>query len=292
MEQIEYSAPKTLRQAVELLAANGQQARMLAGGTDILVQLRGRRRSAKVLVDAKGIPQLNRLSYSRRSGLELGAAVPCYRIYQDATVSKAYPGLIDAASLIGGIQIQGRATVGGNLCNSAPSGDTIPPLIVLGAECKIAGPDGDRIVKAEDFCTGPGRNVLQPGELLVSMHFPTPVPHSGANYLRFIPRNEMDIAVAGVASSVVLDARGRNFLSARISLASVAPTPVFAKAAAESLAGKPVSEEAIEEAAELAIKASKPINDMRGTIPQRNHLVGVLTRRTLRNAIKRARGEE
>jgi CO/xanthine dehydrogenase FAD-binding subunit len=292
LEQIEFVAPKTLRQAVEVLAAKGQNARMLAGGTDILVQLRGRRRSANVLVDAKTIPQLNRLSYSRRNGLELGAAVPCYRIYQDATIAEAYPGLIDAASLIGGIQIQGRASIGGNLCNSAPSGDSIPPVIVLGGVCRIDGPDGTRQVASEDFCTGPGRNVLQPGELLVSIRFPPPKPHSGANYLRFIPRNEMDIAVAGVGSYVELDSRGQNFVSARISLASVAPTPVFAQAAADSLAGKSVSDEAIEEAAELAMKACKPINDMRGTVQQRVHLVGVLTRRTLRNAIRRARGEE
>lgn len=292
MEEIEYVAPKTIRRAVAVLSADGREARMLAGGTDILVQLRSRRRSTQVLVDAKSIPQLNRLSYSRRGGLELGAAVPCYQIYENAAISKAYPGLIDAASLIGGIQIQGRATIGGNLCNSAPSGDSIPPLIVLGAVCNIAGPGGTRQVAAEDFCTGPGRNVLGRGELLVSMHFPPPVPHSGANYLRFIPRNEMDIAVAGVASSVVLDARGQRFVSARISLASVAPTPVFARAASHSLEGKPVSEEAIEEAAQLAMKDCKPINDMRGTIPQRIHLVGVLTRRTLRTAIKRARGEE
>lgn len=289
MEQIEYVAPKTLRQAVAVLAANGQDARMLAGGTDILVQLRSRRRSAHVLVDAKTIPQLNRLSYNRRSGLELGAAVPCYRIYENAAISKAYPGLIDAAALIGGIQIQGRASIGGNLCNSAPSGDSIPPLIVLGGVCNIAGPGGTREVGVEDFCTAPGRNVLQPGELLVSIHFSPPVPHSGANYLRFIPRNEMDIAVAGVASSVVLDPGGRRFVSARISLASVAPTPVFARAASQSLVGKPVSDETIEEAAQLAMADCKPINDMRGTIQQRVHLVGVLTRRTLRTAIQRAK---
>ena len=289
MQQIEYTAPKTLKRAIAILAANGEKARMLAGGTDILVQLRSQRRRVSVLVDAKTIPQLNRLSYTQKGGLTLGAAVPCYRVYQDATVNRVYPGLIDAAELIGGIQIQGRASIGGNLCNSAPSGDCIPALIVLGAVCNIIGPDGPRQVPAATFCTGPGRNVLQPNELLVSINLPTPVAQSGAKFLRFIPRNEMDIAVANVATWVTLDRKGQHFTSARIALGSVAPTPVLATAAAGYLVGKAVSEEVIEKAGELAKKAAKPITDMRGTIDQRVHLVGVLTRRTLNQAIERAR---
>jgi carbon-monoxide dehydrogenase medium subunit len=274
------------------MASKGPRARALAGGTDILVLLRGGRRSADLIVDMKNIPELTELSYNPQKGLTLGAATPCYRIYQDQTVASTYPGLIDAASLIGSIQIQGRASIGGNLCNSAPSADAIPPVIVLGGVATIAGPNGTREVPVADFCTGPGQNVLQPGEILVSIHLPPPQPHSGASYLRFIPRNEMDIAVAGVGSWVVLDESGQNFVSARIALASVAPTPVFAREAGDSLAGKPVSDEAIEEAAQKAMAAAKPINDMRGTVRQRVHLVGVLTRRTLNNAIKRARGEE
>ncbi len=290
MEYIDYEAPKTLSEAVSLMASKGERARAIAGGTDILVQLRGGRRSIDVLVDVKEIPELNEISYIPQNGLVLGAAVPCYRIYQNQAVASAYPGLIDAASLIGGIQIQGRASIGGNLCNSAPSGDSIPPVIVLGGVCNIAGPNGTRQVPAEDFCTGPGRNVLQADEILVSVAIPAPQAHSGANYLRFIPRNEMDIAVAGVGTSVVLDASGQNFVSARIALASVAPTPVFAKDAGDSLAGKPVSEATIQEASEKAMADAKPISDMRGTIRQRTHLVGVFTRRTLNNAIERARG--
>ncbi|MEE8464853.1 MAG: FAD binding domain-containing protein, partial [Dehalococcoidia bacterium] len=212
------------------------------------------------------------------------------KIYQDKTVAGAYPGLIDAAFLIGGIQIQGRASIGGNVCNAAPSGDSIPAVIALSGVCNIAGPNGNREMPVEDFCTAPGQNALQNGEILVSISLPAPVPHSGANYQRFIPRNEMDIAVVGVGTSVVLDASGQNFVSARISLASVAPTPVFAREAGDSLAGKAVSEEAIQQASELAMAAAKPISDMRGTIRQRTHLVGVFTRRTLNNAIERARG--
>ena len=290
MEAIDFAKPNTVNEAVELMASKGDRARMLAGGTDLLVQLRAGRRSIDLVVDAKSIPELNQITYDPQNGLTLGASVPCYQIYQNEAVANAYPGLIDCASLIGGIQIQGRASIGGNLCNAAPSGDSIPAVVALRGVAHIAGPNGTREVPAEDFCTGPGRNVLQDGEILVSIHIPPPQAHSGANYLRFIPRNEMDIAVAGVGTSVVLDASGQNFVSARISLASVAPTPVFCRDAGESLAGRPVSEAAIQEASEKAMADAVPINDMRGTIRQRIHLVGVLTRRTLNNAVERARG--
>ena len=291
MDWIDFVTPKTLSEAVGIMASKGDRARALAGGTDLLVQLRGGRRSADLVVDIKEIPELNELSYDSQKGLVVGAAVPCYLVYKNQAVVSNYPGLIDAAALIGGIQIQGRASIGGNLCNAAPSGDSIPPVIVLGGVAHIAGPNGNREVPTEDFCTGPGQSVMQPGEILVSINLPPPLPHSGASYLRFIPRNEMDIAVAGVGTSVVLDASGQNFVSARISLASVAPTPVLAKDAGDSLAGKPVSDATIQEASEKAMADAKPINDMRGTIRQRTHLVGVLTRRTLNNAIQRARGE-
>ncbi|MXZ91042.1 MAG: xanthine dehydrogenase family protein subunit M [Chloroflexi bacterium] len=291
MRAIDYQAPTSLSEAVSIMAANGDRARPLAGGTDVLVQLRGGRREADVVVDTKKIPELNTLNLGD-NGLQLGAAVPCYKIYGDSAVAAAYPGLIDAASMIGSIQIQGRATVGGNLCNAAPSGDTIPPVITLGGEAHINGPNGWRTMPAEDFCTGPGRNALQDGELLVAIQLPAPAANSGTAYLRFIPRNEMDIAVAGVSSTVTLDASGQTIQSARIALASVGPTPILATAAGDSLAGKAVSDEAIEEAGRLASEAATPITDMRGTIRQRHHLVAVLTRRTLNIAIRRARGEE
>ena len=290
MQDFEFVAARSVDEAVSLLAEKGSQARVLAGGTDILVQLRTGRRRLERIVDAKDIPETNALSYDPQTGLVLGAAVPCYRIYQNEKVAQAYPGLMDSASMIGGIQIQGRATIGGNLCNAAPSADAIPPLIVLGATCEIAGPGGRREVPADQFCTAPGQNVLQDDEMLVSLRLPPPQPHSGAHYLRFIPRNEMDIAVAGVGSSVVLDASGKSLVSASISLASVAPTPLYVQEAGAALAGREVSDEAIEDAAQAAMAAAKPIDDMRGTIRQRRHLVGVLTRRTLKGAIERARG--
>ena len=290
MEPFEFVTPSSIEEAVKVLASNGEKARMIAGGTDILVQMRAGRRTPSVVVDVKSIPELNAMSYDASKGLTLGAAVPCYKIYEDKTLAAAYPGLIDTAWLIGGIQIQGRASIGGNVCNAAPSGDSIPAVIVLNGVCNIAGPNGTRELPTEEFCTAPGQNALENGEMLVSISFPAPLANSGANYQRFIPRNEMDIAVVGVGSSVLLDASGQNFVSARIALASVAPTPVFAKEAGDSLAGKAVSDESIQQASELAMAAAKPINDMSGTIRQRIHLIGVYTRRTLNIAIERARG--
>ena len=290
MEAFDFVAAKSIDEAVSILNEHGDRARIIAGGTDILVMMRAGRRLADVVIDVKEIPELNQMNYTAGGGLTLGAAVPCYRIYQDAAISAAYPGLIDSATLIGGIQIQGRASIGGNLCNAAPSGDSIPAVIALSGVCNIAGPNGTRQMASEDFCTAPGQNAMQKGEMLVSVDFPAPAANSGANYQRFIPRNEMDIAVAGVGSSVVLDASGQNFVSGRVALASVAPTPVFSKVAGDSLAGKAVSDEAIREASELAMADAKPINDMRGTIRQRIHLIGVLTRRTLNIAVERARG--
>jgi carbon-monoxide dehydrogenase medium subunit len=290
LEPFEFVAPSSIDEAVKILASNGDDSRIIAGGTDILVQMRSGRRTPSIVVDVKGIPELNTMSFDASIGLTLGAAVPCYKVYQDNAIAAAYPGLIDCASLIGGIQIQGRASIGGNVCNAAPSGDSIPAVIVLGGVCNISGPNGTRELPAEEFCTAPGQNALQNGEMLVSISFPVPQTHSGAEYQRFIPRNEMDIAVAGVGSSVVLDATGQNFVAARIALASVAPTPVFSKGAGDSLVGKAVSDDAIQQASELAMADAKPINDMRGTIRQRTHLIGVLTRRSLNNAIARARG--
>ena len=287
MKWIDYANPTSLDEALGLLAEHKGRARALAGGTDVLVKLRAGAEDADVLVDVKGIPELNELSYSSSGGLTLGAAVPCYRIYADENVKKNYPAIMDAATLIGGTQIQGRASFGGNLCNSAPSADAIPGMIALGSTCNIAGSNGTRQVAVEDFCTGPSRNVLAPDELLVSIQYPAPAPNSGANYIRFIPRNEMDIAVAGAGVSVEL-ANG-NFESARVALASVAPTPLFVTAAGDALAGKPVNDESVQTAANAARDAAKPITDMRGTIEYRKHLCEVLTRRALNTAIERAK---
>ena len=289
MHAFDYATPQSVADAVVLLNEHGENALVLAGGTDLIVQLRENRRRAEVVVDIKGISEANELSYDVSTGLTIGAAVPCYRIYGDAAIAAAYPGLMDATSLVGGTGIQGRASLGGNLCNGSPAGDTIPPMIVLGGVARIAGPDGTREVAVEDFCTGPGRTVLANGEFLISLHFPTPEPHSGAYYLRFIPRNEMDIAVVGVGVSVVLSDDHSRFVSARIALAAVAPTPLFVREAGGALAGQAVSDESIQKASEIAQAAARPISDMRGTAEYRTHLTGVLTRRVLNGAVQRAK---
>jgi CO/xanthine dehydrogenase FAD-binding subunit len=289
LQAFDYEAARSVDEAVSLLARQGDQARVLAGGTDIIVQVREGRRKVAMLVDVKGIPEVNELTYEPTQGLTIGAAVPCYRIYERQDIAAAYPGLIDAVALVGGIQIQGRATVGGNLCNASPAADTSPALIVHNAMCVIAGPNGRRELPAEQFCTGPGRTALQTGEFLVSLHMPPPQPHSGAHYLRFIPRNEMDIAVVGAGASVVLDREHTSFVAARVALGAVAPTPLLVETAAAALIGKPVTDDSIQQAAEVAQAAARPIDDMRGTAQYRRHLVGVLTRRALRGAIQRAK---
>lgn len=286
MKNFQYAAPQSIADATGLLATN-PRALLLAGGTDLLVQLRAGRKTADLVIDAKHIPELNEIRYDPARGLTLGAAAPCYRIYGDAAVTRHYPSLAEVASIIGGTQIQGRASIGGNLCNAAPSADAVPLLIALRATCRVAGGSGVREIPVEDFCSGPGRNVLQPGELLVSLQFPPVEAHSGARYLRFIPRNEMDIAVAGAGVAVTLD--NGNFRTARIALAAVAPTPLFVRAAGEWLAGKPANAGSIQAAAELAKEAAVPITDMRGTVEYRKHLCAVLTRRALEGAVEAAR---
>ena len=287
MQAFDYLTVRSVPEAVTALAQHGSKARILAGGTDLIVQLRENRRFLDYVIDIKQIPEVNDLSYDAQSGLSIGAAVSCMRIWTDPTVQAKYPGIVDAVALIGGIQIQSRATVGGNLVNASPAADSIPALIVHHAVCEIAGPNGVREVAVEDFCTAPGQTVLQSGEFLVRLRVPATPPGFGAHYQRFIPRNEMDIAVVGAGAAVVLD--GTRFASARVALGAVAPTPLLVSAISDLLAGEIVSEAVIEEAGKLASAAAKPINDVRGTTRQRVHLAGVLTRRSLLQAIERAR---
>lgn len=287
MRAITYEAPKSLDQALSLLAAAGDKGRLLAGGTDLIIQMRAGVKQPEHIIDAKTIPELQVLSFDPQHGLRLGAAVACCKIIEDPVLQQHYPGLVEATGLIGSDQILSRASIGGNLCNGSPAADTTPALIALAAVCHIAGPKGTRTVPVEDFVVSPGRTVLEPNEILVELRIPPPKPHSSDCYLRFIPRNEMDIAVVGVGSAVTLD--GDTCTAARIGLGAVAPTPLFAKEASASLVGKRLDDAAINTAAELAQKIAKPITDMRGTAEYRTHLVGVLTRRTLKGAAERAR---
>ncbi len=290
MKWIDYENPSSVDDAVKILAESGGKAKAMAGGTDLIVQLRVKdpRVDANTVVNVKNIPELNELSYSASGGLTIGAAVPCHIIYNNEDVKKHYPALIDSASLIGGTQIQGRASLGGNLCNAAPSGDSIPNLIAHNAIAKIAGPNGTREIPVEEVCTGPRQTSIGDDELLISINFPSNGSGFGANYIRFIPRNEMDIAVAGAGVSVTIE--NGVFTSGRVALASVAPTPILVKEAEDALVGQPVSDAAIQKAADAAKNAAKPISDMRGTAEYRKHLCEVLTRRALNTAVERAQG--
>lgn len=292
MKPFEYQAPASIDEAIALLADFGPRAKPFAGGTDLLVQLRRGLFAPDLLVDVKHIPELNQIAFNKASGLTVGAAVSCAMLGDDPAVCAAYPGLIDATSIIGGAAVQGRATLGGNLCNAAPSGDGISAMIVLGAAATVAGPSGTRAVPVADFCTAPGKTLLKPGELLVAINIPAPTQNTGAHYLRFIPRGEMDIAVAGAGAWVALSDDHTTITSTRIALSAVAPTPLLVEAAGTALAGKAPTEEAFAEAAQIAQAAAHPISDVRGSAAQRRHLVGVLTKRALRGAVARAKGEK
>ena len=277
MKYVDYERPTNLKAALEILQNNGETTKILAGGTDILTKLRIRREQPDLLLDSKEIPELNELSYNPDSGLTVGGAVPFYKLYAHADVIKYYQSIVDSTKIIGGIPIQGRATLGGNLCNAAPSADAIPTLIVLGATASIHSLNDSREVPISEFCTGPGSTILNTNEIVVSINIPSPKQNSGAHYMRFIPRNEMDIAVVGVGTSVELSDDGSKFKDAQVSLASVAPTPLHVTSITDYLSGKEINDENIEKAGELAKDATKPISDMRGTAEYRQHLCTVLT---------------
>ena len=291
MKDFQYLAPRKLDEAALLMAEHAGSAQLLAGGTDLLIFMRNGRKSPDVIIDAKTIPELTQLNLDAER-LTIGAAVSCRTVWENREVSEKFPALEDAATLIGGIQIQGRATFGGNLCNAAPSADTVPPVIVYGASAHIVSARGERDVPVEEICTGPGRTSLANDEILVSLSIPVPAANSGAAFLRFIPRNEMDIAVANAAARVDLDETGETIKTARIAIGAVAPVPLFVEEAGAALTGKPVNDESIADAAGIAREAATPINDMRGTIEHRKQLAEVLTTRALQRAIARASGEK
>jgi carbon-monoxide dehydrogenase medium subunit len=290
MQAVRYARAASLEEAVQLLGDGGETARVLAGGTDVIVQARERRRDIRLFVDVKHIPETMALSPGEDGGLRIGAAMPLYQVYGDPDVRRRYPALVEASRVIGGTAIKGRASLGGNLANASPAADSIPAMIALGAVARTVGPNDGRAIPVADFCTAPGRSVLQPGELLVSIDFPAPATHSGSAWERFIPRNEMDIAVVNAAAYVELS--GDVVQDARLAIGAVAPTPLALIDAARALIGRRLDEDTIKAASQAASEAARPISDMRGTEQQRRRLAGVLMGRVLRRAAARARGEE
>ncbi len=285
MPNFDYAAPTTLAETAELMSSTGT-VRALAGGTDLIDQLKTNRRNADLVVDLKRVPELQRLD-ADSDGLHIGAAVCCSDVHHNPLVNEKYQGLADSTGLIGSVQIQNRAAVGGNVCNAAPSADTTPNLLTHEAVAVIAGPNGTRNVELADFFVGPGQTVLQAGEFLQELILPTPPENSASAYLRFIPRNEMDIAVAGVSSFLHLDPATRTVQKARVALASVAPTPVRARAAEAVLEGQLISADLISQAGAAAVESATPITDVRGSAEYRRELVNVLTRRTLNICLER-----
>jgi CO/xanthine dehydrogenase FAD-binding subunit len=285
---IRYEAPQSLARAVQLIDLD-PHARILAGGTDLLVQVRAGVRQPTAFVDVKRIPELVALSVDA-DGLRLGAATSAAEVCEHAEMKRLWPGLAEAVALIGSTQIQGRASVGGNLCNASPAADTTCALIVNRARCIIVGPKGERTVPVEEFCTAPGRTVLGKGELLVGLRVPRPAPRTSDAYLRLIPRTEMDIAVAGAGVSVTLDADGV-CTAARIAIAAVAPTAMLLTDAADALIGSRVDADALAKAARAASASARPIDDKRGTAEYRRAMAGVLTKRAAATAAARARGD-
>lgn len=276
MQSMQYAAPTSLSAAAQALA-DSAGAKILAGGTDLLVQMKLGLKQPSLVVDIKRIPELMALSLDEH-GLHLGAAVPGWRVTSNPQISAAYPGFVEALGLIGSSQVQGRCSAGGNLCNASPAADSVPALIVNSAICHITGPSGMRAVAVERFTTGPGANCLRAGEILVSIDLPPPAARSSDAYLRFIPRTEMDIAVAGAAVALTLDAAGV-CCDARVAIGAVAPTALLVPAAANALIGTRLDDVALKNAATAAAAAASPITDKRGTADYRRQVVGVLVRR-------------
>ena len=281
-----YEAPDSLERACELLAAANGSGKVLAGGTDLLVQLRSDMIEPELIVDIKRIPALREITEDA-DGFTVGAAVSGAELGEHAAVTAAWPGVVEATEIIGSTQVQGRASMGGNLCNASPAADSVPAMIAADATAVIAGPDGQREVPVGEVAVGPGKTSLAPGEIVVSIRLPKRPPRSSDAYLRFIPRTEMDIAVVSAGVSLTLDDDGV-CQSARVALGAVAITALLVQDAADALVGSKLDDAALEAAAAAASAACRPIDDKRGTVDFRTRVAGVLTTRAAKIAYQRA----
>ncbi|MDP1868318.1 MAG: xanthine dehydrogenase family protein subunit M [Bradyrhizobium sp.] len=288
MTELRYLAPATLDEAIKAFASAGSAGRILAGGTDLLVQMRSGAVKPGVIVDIKKIAEMTAIEQTADGGFRIGAAVPGAVLFEHPLFGKAWPGLLEAINLIGSTQVQGRASAGGNLCNGSPAGDSVPALVAAGAIATLQGPGGRREMKVEDVPAGPGRTNLKPGEILVSFTLPPRPKGSSDAYLRMIPRTEMDIAVVGVGVSLTI--KDGVCTAARVGLGAVAPTVLLVEAAARALIGSKLDDAALKAAAAACSAACRPIDDKRGTIVYRTKVAGVLLKRTVAIAAKRAGG--
>jgi CO/xanthine dehydrogenase FAD-binding subunit len=286
MPRVSYTAPETIDEAVKALAGAAGLAKVLSGGTDLLVQLKSGRLKPDLIVDTKRIPGLIGIREEADSWV-IGAATPGAMVSADERLVKAFPGVVEGLDLIGSTQIQGRASLAGNLCNASPAADSVPPMITARAVAVVAGPAGRRDVPVANIVTGPGQTSLAKGEFVVEFRLPKPKPRQSDAYLRFIPRTEMDIAVVGCAVNVTLDANGV-CTDALVSLGAVAPTQLVLVEAAQALIGHKLDAETLAKLDAAAQRVCKPINDKRGTIEYRTKVAGVLARRAAAIAFERA----
>ena len=285
-----YEKPETIMEAARLLAGETGVARVLAGGTDLLVQLKSGMVEPDLIVDIKNLPGM-RAIVPEQGGFRIGAAVSGAEFGEHEEVAALWPGVVEGFELIGSTQVQGRATMAGNLCNGSPAADSVPGLIAAGAVARVAGPSGERDCPVEEIPVGPGRTALLKGEFIASIFLPARSARSADAYLRFIPRTEMDIAVASAAVNLSLDVEGA-VTAARVAIGAVAPTVRLVRPAAEAIVGTRLDDDALERLGAAASAAASPIDDKRGTVEYRVHIVGVLARRAARIAYSRAGGRK
>ncbi|MBI4641673.1 MAG: xanthine dehydrogenase family protein subunit M [Candidatus Tectomicrobia bacterium] len=289
MKRFAYFKPKSVEEAFSLMKQYGEEAKVLAGGTDLLIYIKSGRLAPKYIIDIKEIPGFDFIRYDEKDGLRFGAATRLADFVDSEIVNKKFYPIVQAAGAIGTIQIQNRATIGGNICNAAPSADVSSPLVALGANVTLVSLSGERTLPLEDFFLGPGKTVLARDELLREIHVPNPPPRTGSIYLRLAKRSRVDIAVAGVSATVTLGTGDGICQDVKIVLCAVAPIPLRAKEAEGILKGKPLQEEVIGEVSRKASEEARPITDVRGTAEYRKEIVKVLTKRSLIQAAEIAR---
>ncbi len=286
---MQYVAPETTKDAVAILAKARGSTHVLAGGSDLLVRMKGGYVEPDLIVDIKRIKKLHEVS-KVAGGFVIGAAVSCASMGSNKALKKAWPGIVEAANLIGSDQIQGRCTIAGNMCNASPAADSVPALVAAGARAKIAGPKGKRAVLVEKFATAPGKTCLKKGEFVERIELPKRLAKSGDAYLRFIPRTEMDIAVVSAGINLTLDRKGI-ITDARVALGAVAPTVLLVAPAAKAIVGTALDDDALEKLGAACSNACNPIDDKRGTVEFRIRVAAVLAKRAAKLAYTRAGGK-
>ncbi len=286
MPKFEYYSPTTVAEALSLLEGKGAAAHVIAGGTDIIVKMTHGRMNADALIALERIDGLNAIRFDASKGLTIGATARLAEVASHPDIRSHYPSVVEAVLCMATVEVRNMGTVAGNLCNAAPSADTAPPLITLGADVTLVGPKGERKLSLDQFFKGPSLTVMEQGEIMTAINVPPPGPNSGSSYKRISARCGVDIAAVGVGTTAVFD--GEACSEVRIVLGAVAPIPLRATQTEDLLRGQKWTEELISKAGDQAMNEAKPISDVRATQEYRKAMVAVLTRRTLEEARDRA----